>query len=81
MRILIVDYDDDILMPFLAKEPQTRGYEVLQTHFGTVHTPSTAKRQRNRPIQNLTKRRSPKLTTSRPVTCTFVPFFGGRLAV
>ena len=33
MKILIVD-DDDVLVAFLAKELEARGYEVLQTHFG-----------------------------------------------
>jgi DNA-binding response OmpR family regulator len=80
MRILIVE-DDDVLLSVLAEKMEASGYEGVQTHFGTVHTPSTAKRQRNRPIQNLTTRGLPKLTTSRPVTYTFVPFFGGRLAV
>jgi DNA-binding NtrC family response regulator len=33
MKILIVD-DDDALLSFLAKELESRGYEVFQTHFG-----------------------------------------------
>jgi len=33
MRILVVD-DDDALRSFLASELETRGFEVLQTHFG-----------------------------------------------
>src|SRR3984885_11645596 len=33
MKILIID-DDDVLVAFLAKELEARGYEVLQTHFG-----------------------------------------------
>jgi DNA-binding NtrC family response regulator len=33
MKILIVD-DDDVLVAFLAKELEARGFEILQTHFG-----------------------------------------------
>jgi ActR/RegA family two-component response regulator len=33
MKILIVE-GDSILLLFLARELQSRGYEVLQTHFG-----------------------------------------------
>ena len=33
MKILIVD-DDDVLVAFLAKELEARGFELLQTHFG-----------------------------------------------
>jgi DNA-binding NtrC family response regulator len=33
MKILIVD-DDDVLVEFLAKELEARGFEILQTHFG-----------------------------------------------
>ena len=33
MKILIVE-DDSTLLSFLARELQSRGYEVLQTHFG-----------------------------------------------
>ena len=33
MKILIVE-DDSTLLSFLARELQSRGYEVLQTHYG-----------------------------------------------
>jgi CheY-like chemotaxis protein len=33
MRILLVD-DDDVLMSFLTRELEARGYEVVQTHLG-----------------------------------------------
>jgi ActR/RegA family two-component response regulator len=33
MKVLIVD-DDDVLVAFLAKKLEARGYEVVPTHFG-----------------------------------------------